>query len=318
MVYMKRLKIFLILSAFFSLFQIVLCNDVPNYRVKVKQIFVPVSVTSLSGEPITGLTKKDFRIYEDGIEQKIINFASEEVPLNVVFLMDISGSTFLEAGDIKQAIIDFSKRLKPQDRVAIISFNNQSKLILDWCNDLYRVERALDRVMPKGSTVWYDTLYVTFTDLLKDVKGKKVVIGITDGVDTGSIVSFDDALNKAIDSNAQVYIISQTSKLKELANFYRKNYGARINETDLMKTMYAADSQLKELAYKTGGRVIYPDKLIKPLNEIFVKLIKELRQEYYISYKPHNILMDGSYRKIKVVVKRPGVLVRYKPGYYAR
>ncbi len=314
--YTKRLVILLIFSIFFTMF--IFCDDVPNYRVKVKQIFVPVSVTSLSGDPVTGLTKKDFRIYENGIEQKIINFASEEVPLNVVFLMDVSGSTYLESGDIKQAIIDFSKELKPQDREAIISFNNQSKLILDWCNDLYRVERALDRVMPKGSTVWYDTLYVTFTDLLKGVKGKKVVIGITDGVDTGSIVSFDDALNKAIDSNAQVYIISQTSKLKDLADYYRRNYGARINETDLMKTMYAADSQLKEITYKTGGRLIYPDKLTKPLNEIFVKLIKELRQEYYISYKPHNIFMDGSYRKIKVVVKRPNVLVRYKPGYYAR
>ncbi len=314
--YMRRSGIVLLISFFLLVF--LYSQDAPNYRVKVKQIFVPVSVTSLSGDPVTGLKKEDFRIYEDGIEQKIINFASEEVPLNVVFLMDISGSTYLESGDIKQAIIDFANKLKPQDRIAIISFNNQSKLILDWCNDLYRVERALDRVMPKGSTVWYDTLYVTFTDLLKNVKGKKVVIGITDGVDTGSIVSFDDALNKAIDSNAQVYIISQTSKLKELADFYRKNYGAKIDETDLMKTMYAADGQLKEIAYKTGGRVIYPDKLTKPLNTIFVKLIKELRQEYYISYKPHNILMDGSYRKIKVVVKRPNVLVRYKPGYYAR
>ncbi len=316
--YIKRLKRLLItINIFVFLFSCVL-GDNPTYRVKVKQIFVPVSVMSRSGEPISGLEKKDFRIFEDGIEQKIINFSSEDVPLNVVFLMDISGSTFLETGAIKQAIIDFAEKLMKRDRIAIISFNNQSKLILDWCNELYRVERALDRVMPKGSTVWYDTLYVTFTDLLKSVNGKKIVIGITDGVDTGSIVSFDEALNSAIDSGAQVYIISETSKLKDLAQYYRKNYGAKIDETNLMKTMYAADSQLRELAYKTGGRVIYPDKLTEPLNQIFVKLVKELRKEYYISYKPHNIFMDGRYRKIKVVVKRPNVLVRYRPGYYAR
>jgi len=286
-------------------------------RTRVDQIFVPVTVSSREGDPITGLDKDDFRLLEDGMEQSIINFASEEVPLNVVFLMDISHSTFLELGAIKKAVRSFVERLDPEDRVAIITFNNEARLILEWSNDMVRLDRALERVVPKGRTVWYDAMYVTIHDLLPNVAGKKIVISVTDGWDTGSLISFDEVLETVTATDTQLYFISKTSAIKDYAEYYRKEYNIRYDETRLMKVMYTADAQLRKLAWETGGRVINAESSAH-LVDIYQNLVRELRQQYYLSYQPHNILRDGRYRKIEVQVERMGARIHHRPGYYAR
>ncbi len=104
-------------------------QEPPTIRTEVQQIFVPVTVSSQAGEPVIDLTRKDFHLFEDGIEQEIINCAREEVPLNVVFLMDISHSTFMELGAIKKAVRTFVGALRSDDRVAIVTFNNEARLI---------------------------------------------------------------------------------------------------------------------------------------------------------------------------------------------
>jgi len=286
-------------------------------RTRVDQIFVPVTVSSQEGKPYTGLEKTDFHIFEDGIKQKIVNFASDEVPLNVVFLMDISHSTFLELGAIKKAVRTFTEKLSPQDRVAIITFNNEARLILDWSNDPVRLNRALERVVPKGRTVWYDALYVTIQDLLPSVQGKKVIISVTDGWDTGSLISFHDVLESCTASDVQIYIISKTSALKDYAEYYRKEYGVKYDETRLMKVMYQSDAELRKLAWETGGRVIDPEGKGN-LVEIYTDLVQELRMQYYLSYTPHNILQQGRYRKIRVQVDKVGARIHYRPGYYEK
>jgi VWFA-related protein len=276
-----------------------------------------VSVSTVEGEPVANLTRKDFHLFEDGQEQEIVNCAQEEVPLNVVFLMDISHSTFMELGAIKKAVRSFVAELQPQDRVAIVTFNNEARLILDWSNDLDRLDRALERVVPKGNTVWYDALYVTLTDLLPKVRGKKVILSVTDGWDTGSLVDFHQVLDKVTTGDAQIYVVSKTAGIRDFADYCRTEYGMRIDETQVMKIMYAADSQLRKLTYETGGRVIVPSGSADLVN-IYQKLVKELRQQYYLSYTPHNILMDGQYRKISVQVDRAGARIYCRPGYYAR
>lgn len=292
-------------------------QDQPVIRTEVQQIFVPVTVASQAGEPVTDLVRKDFHLFEDGVEQEIINCAREEVPLNVVFLMDISHSTFMELGAIKKAVRTFVGALQPEDRVAIVTFNNEARLILDWSNDLARLDRALERVVPKGSTVWYDALYVTYTELLPAVRGKKVIVSVTDGWDTASLVQFDDILRKATVSDTQVYIVSKTAGIRDYAEYYKREYGLKYDETRIMQIMYAADSQLRKLAYETGGRVIDP-RGTGSIEEVYSRLVRELRQQYYLSYTPHNIMRDGQYRKIVVRVDRVGVRVSHRPGYEAR
>ena len=223
----------------------------------------------------------------------------------------------MELGAIKKAVRTFVSELQPQDRVAIVTFNSEARLILDWSNDLTRLDRALDRVVPKGNTVWYDALYVTLTDLLPKVRGKKVILSVTDGWDTASLVDFREVLDKVTAGDAQIYVVSKTAGIKDFADYVRKEYGARIDETTVMKVMYAADSQLRKLAYETGGRVIVP-KSSGELVTIYQGLVKELRQQYYLSYTPYNIMKDNQYRKISVQVDRAGVRTFCRPGYYAR
>lgn len=292
-------------------------DEGPVIRSKVRQIFVPVTVTSQAGEPVTDLKRSEFHLLEDGIEQEIINLAKEEVPLNVVFLMDISHSTFLELGAIKNAIRAFFQGLSAEDRVSMVTFSDEARLILDWCNDSSRLERALDRATPKGSTVWYDALYVTLKDLLADVRGKKVVVSVTDGMDTGSLTGYQEILELATSGDVQVYIVSKTAALKDYYEYLKKEYGGQYDETALMKMMYSCEAEIRKLCHETGGRVIDP-RASSNLSQIYRDLVKELRMQYYLSYSPFNATRDGQYRKITVRVDRMAVRIHHRPGFIAK
>lgn len=285
-------------------------------RSQVRQIFVPVTVYGQEDKPLGDIRRDEFHILEDGMEQELLNVAREEVPLNVVFLMDISHSEFLELGAIKKAIRGFASGLRSEDRISLITFNSESRLILDWSNDLVRLDKALNRVVPKGNTVWYDALYVTLHDQLRHVKGKKVVIAVTDGMDTGSLMSYKDIMDQAKSSDVQFYLVSKASGLKDYAEYLRKEYNMQYDETRLSKIMYECEAQLHNLAYETGGKVLN----IKSgkLDEIYRGILEELRLQYYLSYTPHNIVKDGQYRHIEVRVDRPGLRIHNRPGYYAK
>lgn len=289
----------------------------PVIRSRVDQIFVPVTVSTMQNKPVADLSRKDFHVFEDGIEQEILNLAREEVPLNVVFLMDISHSTFLELGAIKAAVRTFAKDLGPDDRVSIITFNNEARLILDWSNDMDRLDKALERVVPKGATVWYDAIYVTLNDLLPNVRGKKVIVSVTDGWDTGSLVSYKEIVEKATTTDVQIYIVSKTSGIKDYVEYIQREYGGLYDETTLMKVMYQCNAELRNLSFETGGRVIDASGTTN-LAAIYKDLVQELRLQYYLSYTPHNIMRDGEYRHISVRVDRVGVQVHHRPGYVAK
>ena len=286
-------------------------------RSESNQVFVPVTVSTLDGDLVTDLRRGDFHLLENGIEQEIANWAHEEVPLNVVFLMDASGSEVLEMTSIKKAIREFVSELHPEDRVALITFNAEARLILDWSNDKVRLDKALDRVFPKGNTVWYDALYLVVHDMLAQAKGKKVIISVTDGCDTGSLTPFQDVLDQLQQSDAQLYVFSKTGNIKDLYDYYKREYGGQYDETEIMKMMYAAEAQLQKMSAETGGRTLDLSRT-ESLSVLYKKLIRELRQQYYLSYQPYNFEKDGSYREIRVRVDRPGVRVRNRKGYYSR
>ncbi|MBP7866964.1 MAG: VWA domain-containing protein [Acidobacteria bacterium] len=286
-------------------------------RSESNQVFVPVSVSTVEGEPVTDLKRTDFHVLENGIEQELANWAHEEVPLNVVFLMDASHSEFMEMTAIKKAIRAFAAELHAQDRIALVTFNAEARLILNWSNDRERLDKALDRVFPKGNTVWYDALYVVQKDLLPQVQGKKVIVSVTDGWDTGSLVKFQEVLDTCLQSDAQIYIFGKTESIREYAEYFKREYGAKYDETGLMKVMYAAESQIRKLTSETGGRVVDLAKSDK-LETLYRKLIKELRMQYYLSYQPYNMEKDGTYREIKVRVDRPGMVIHHRRGYNAK
>ncbi len=287
--------------------------------VAVNQVFLSVNARSVAGGFVSGLIQEDLQVYENGVKQEILNFYSEGVPVNVVLLIDISGSTREAQGEIQRAALGFASSLSDEDRVAIITFNDAPRLILNWTNDIEKVELALGSIYAKGSTVFNDALYVTFDDLLAKVEGKKAVIALTDGIDTNSMVEPEETMNLVVRSEAMVYVVSKLEEYWAGAIAARMAYQARSQLVPKSLTdsfIISAKRFLERLAQQTGGAVL-DTKAFSSLSDVYRQVAEELKNQYYISYIPSNILKDGKWRDIEVRARQPGVVVSTRPGYYA-
>jgi len=287
--------------------------------VAVDQVFLSVNARSVTGGFVHDLTREQIQVYEDGVQQEIVNFYSQGVPVHVVLLIDISGSTRQAQGEIHQAALEFAKNLDSEDRVAVITFNDAPRLILDWTNDIEKVEVALGSIYAKGSTVFNDALYVTFDDLLASVEGKKAVIALTDGIDTSSMVDPAETMNLAIRSESMVYVVSKLEEYWAGAMAarmaYQRRYGYAPKE---LSDSFILDARrfLQRLARQTGGRVLDTQAFIS-LSEVYRQVAEELKNQYYVSYISSNILKDGRWRQVEVRARPAGVVVSTRPGYYA-
>jgi Ca-activated chloride channel homolog len=287
--------------------------------VDVNQVFLSVNARSQQGGFLRGLQRDDFQVIEDGVKQEIVNFYGEEVPLHVVLLIDISGSTHHIQSEIRRAAMEFTQRLKPQDRVAVVAFSNAPVLIQDWTDNLEGVEVALRNIYAKGLTVLNDALFVVFDDLLQGIDGKRAVILFTDGVDTGSSVSFDSALELATKSEALVYVVSKLDQYWSEAIAIRAHLQSRsqIIPKELSdEYIISVKRSLERLCFLTGGRFL-DARAFASLGDVYTTVAEELRNQYYLSYTPANIVRDGAWRSIEVRVNRPGSVATTRPGYFA-
>ncbi|HEV8132295.1 MAG TPA: VWA domain-containing protein [Acidobacteriota bacterium] len=288
----------------------------PGFRigVEVNQVYLSVNCRSLeTGGFVKGLTADDFRVFEDGVRQDITNFASESVPVHVAILWDISGSVQGELPEFRRAILSFIKQLTPDDRVAIITFSDQPKLILNWTSDPKKIELAVNSVYSKGRTVFYDALYVTFADLLKDVQGKKAAIVLTDGIDTASITSFPQALKLAHKSETMVYFVSKLDQYAANAIEARTLYPWEPTFKDSF--LERVRRELDQMSTETGGAVL--NYIAMSLSDIYQRVAEELRNQYYLGYLPANRAKDGTWRRVEIQVLKPGVQATTRAGYYA-
>lgn len=288
--------------------------------VAVDQVFLSVNARSVHGGFISDLRREDFEVYEDGVLQEIANFYSQEVPIHVALLIDASGSTRHNQTQIRRAALQFAESLKPEDQVSIITFNDAPRLIMNWSNDIERIKNSLESVYAKGPTVMNDALYVTFDDLLDDVEGKKAVILLTDGVDTGSMVSFEEARQLALRSEAMVYIVSMLKEYWTGAIGARQQYAIRGMSVPVELSddhIIQVRRDLQSLAETTGGKVLETEAFTN-LTEVYSQVAEELKNQYYISYVPKNRRKDGTWRAVEVKVRfRPDVVVSTRKGYYA-
>jgi Ca-activated chloride channel family protein len=297
-------------------------NDQPGgYRigVAVDQVFLSVSARSVSGGFAKDLKQENFQIIEDGIPQQIVNFYSEEVPIKVVLLIDASGSTRHSQFQIRQAAMNFAESLDSEDEFCVITFNYEPKLIMNWSKDRERLKRALESIYAKGATVVNDAIYVTFDDLLRGVEGKTAVIMLTDGIDTGSMVSFQEAFDLAVRSESMVYVVSQLKDYWAYAIAARAELQSHLQLIPKeLKDDYILEMEkaLNRLADMTGGKVLDASRF-NSLIDAYTQVAEELKNQYYISYIPINKKRDGSWRDVEVQVNRGGVVVRTRQGYYA-
>ncbi len=283
-------------------------------KAEVNMVTVPVTVRKPGGGFIKDLPQSAFHVAEDGEEQEILLFAPEAVPTRIAIVLDISGSVRTEWGSIKLSTKKFLENLKPEDQFALVTFNTDVRLKMDWGRKFDRVDPVLTSVYCKDNTNLWDAIYITSTEVFKGIKEKKAIIIMSDGLDNNSTYSYNDALQAAIRSEAAVYVVSKTEAVRQLMMFEMAQQ--RIYDGIPGEVFVQADLALRKLAYETGGRVLYPNNFGQ-LGNIYAEVDDELRNQYTIGYVSTNQVKDGSYRRIQVLVDAPGAVVSARPGYYA-
>jgi len=320
---MKRLTV-LALSLVIAGTVAVLAQDDNTIRLDVNLVSILASVRSKSGALISNLTKDDFKIYEDGKEQQIRNFTREtDLPLTLGLLVDTSSSQErLIDTEQRAASQFFSKVLRTKDQAFLIQFGAEAELLQDLTNSARLLQKGLQQLrlsVPVGGlhpgpvptmqnqagTILYDAVYLAANDELKREVGRKAIILITDGVDTGSKITRDKAIEAAQKGDIIIYSI-----------FYqdRQAYGGGFGTVSLGGG--GGEGELRRLSSETGGQVFHVDKN-HSLDDIFRELQDEMRSQYAITYQPPNPKRDGTYHKIDIKLSNKDYKPQARKGYYA-
>jgi VWFA-related protein len=320
-------------------------------------VTISASVIDREGRFIPDLKKRDFRIFEDGVEQDIESFESVATPFHVVLALDTSASTRFRLEDIQAAAVAFVNQLSRDDRVMVVSFDSAVHLECDFTDDRRRLRDAIYNTRTGGSTKLYEAVDLSLSDGLGRIQGRKAVVLFTDGVDTASrrssarstieMVEESDVLVFPIrydteGDNVQGGVIGSprgpipwpmppTTRNPRTPSgrssrwpFPFVNYQfpgqwpqGRLPVPGGGAGDYTRGAQyLQDLADRSGGRLYYADSL-QNLSDAFSKIAEELRYQYALSYYPTNGTRDGSYRQIKIQIKRPNTIVRARDGYRA-
>lgn len=314
-------------------------------RVETSLVTVPVSVLDRQGRFIANLKQDDFHIFENGVEQSIAYFEPAEKPFTVALLLDTSASTHFHLDEIREAAIAFAKQLRPQDRVLIVSFNDEVLLLTEATNDLKLVETVIEENAYTGSsTRLYDAVDLTIRERLNKIKGRKAIVLFTDGVDTSSQqATYHSTLSEVDELDALIYpiqydtsdylnamqgngtvTVTTTSRGLFGIGTSTQTYNVPMNNGNngiaLPGTTKAdydrADRYLHALADKTGGR-LYQANDTRQLAEAFSRIAEELRRQYSLGYYPKTEATEGpdGRRQIRVKVKQSNLAVKARDSY---
>jgi len=277
--------------------------------VNVDLVLMYTSVFDKNGRFISGLKKDSFKVYEDGVEQKVSTFSQEDVPVSMGILLDLSGSMRGKIEQVNKAALAFIKASNPQDQVFLIGFNDQVELLQDFTSDIDEITDALDNTVVTGGTALYDAIYLGVQKSHGGSKPKKAVVVITDGEDRDSFYKLDELIAKVQESDVQVFCVGFLNPVgdKGLFGHWSKSVPEKAHEA------------LQKIAEETGGKAFFPDKLTD-INTVVAEIASELRSQYSIGYFSSNSARDGSFRRVKIEI--PGsnsstTHVRYRRGYYA-
>lgn len=273
----------------------------------VDMVVLHVSVTDDRGEMIDNLSGKNFRVFEDKVEQKVSLFTHEDIPLTMGLVIDNSGSMREKRAQVNAAAMTFVKTSNPQDEAFVVNFNDEYYLDTDgdFTNNQQDMSDALARIDSRGSTALYDAVIGSLNHLKMGHKDRRVLLLVTDGEDTASRSSFTDTIRAAEKSNATIYAIGVFSQDDRKSDKRMVRNSSRV---------------LKELADSTGGEAYFPETL-EEVTPLCQRVAREIRDQYTIGYYPSNTAMDGSFRAVKVEVAAAGhgkINARTRTGYYAQ
>jgi len=260
-----------------------------NYQTAVDRVILNATAMDDDGEPVLDMTGEDFTLLEDGVPQTILDFYVEERPIALALILDTSGSMRDAMAGAQVAASGFVDTLEEEDRALLIDFDEKVFLLHELTGDTEALQTSIQSTYPQGGTAVYDALYSAFR-LLNEVEGRKAIILLTDGDDHDSHFSLERIEETARSSEVVIYSIGLGSGIRK--------------------------KPLQDLAAETGGRAYFPGTVEK-LRDVYARVARELRSQYYLTYSSTNSESDGGYRKIKLNSNRPDVEIHTRRGYYA-
>ena len=316
-------------------------------KVETNLVTMPVSVLDRDGRFVSGLTQRDFQIFENGAQQKIEYFQSVEQPFTVILMIDTSPSTQFRIDEIQNAAINFVDLLRPNDKVMVMSFDENVRVLSPATNNRAQLRNAIRMAEFGDGTSLYEAVDDALNRQLARIQGRKAVVLFTDGVDTTSRrASVQSTLADVEESEALVYPIRYNTQRDVYSGgsgggvSYPRRRGGRMGgwggvigvilggqippigggggpiggAGGSSREYERGRRYLEELAQKSGGRSFEADTT-GDLNTAFSGIAEELRRQYSVGYYPESVGQRGDRRQIKVRVMRPGLVVRAKTSY---
>jgi len=335
-------------------------------RVDTQLVSVPAVVTDASGRPLSGLKPENFRIIEDGQPQTIANFGTSQTPFEIALLLDTSGSTRDDVALIRAAATSFIEALRPGDRVGIVAFNTARtvnepiaavEVLAPLTSDRGQLRSAIENLGASSGTPYYDALERVVDSIFReppqdDVRGRRAVVALTDGVDSASNSDFatakvklsragvacyfvqintedfvEDRLMKDCQDDGQLSLSQRqieryrrlfvpAAKAEDFNNFCRMGPFERMS---ISRELYnLARREMNDLARVSGGRS-FPAATLADARAAFARVAADIGTLYSLGYYPTNKTRDGKFRTIKLEVKgvKEKAQIRARDGYYA-
>ena len=274
-------------------------------HIDVDLALVNVTVTDPYNRLVTGLDPDNFRIFENNVEQEIQYFSSEDVPISIGVIFDLSGSMANKVGKAKEAALQFFKTANPQDEFFLVSFNDRAKVMSAFTSNVEDLQSQILSASAKGRTALLDAIFLGLSEMRTARNGKRALLIMSNGGDNNSRYNEKDIKKLVREADTQLYSVGVFDPFE-----YRSRTPEELNGPSL----------LNEVTELTGGRAFAVEN-INELPDITAKIGAELRNQYILGYRPSNKSHDARWRKIKVKLRAPKGLpplsVFAKTGYYA-
>ena len=287
-------------------------DQIATFKAEASLVSLSATVTDSTGRAIAGLSKDDFEVLEDGVRQEVKVFHNDEkVPVSIGILFDTSGSMVDKIDDVQDAVVHFAETTNREDDIFLIRFSASVEMRLDSTSDRDRIKRAVRSLEPVGSTALYDAIVEGLERLQASRQKKKALLLITDGRDTSSQATLQDAIGAAKQSEAIIYALGIGHG--ERGSFGHL-FGRNLDTVDI--------EVLRQLAQATGGTAVLLEGQHKKggvdqVDAAALAVSAELRNQYTLAYTPTNRAKDGTYRRIVIRTRSPDYTVRTRAGYTA-
>jgi Ca-activated chloride channel family protein len=271
-------------------------------QVDVSLVLIPVTITDPMNRLVTGLDKENFEIFENKDQQELRSFSSEDAPVSIGVIFDMSGSMSSKIERAREAVIEFFKTANPQDEFFMIAFADKPEEVSDFTSSVEDIQGKLVYTVPKGRTALLDGIYLGINKMRQAKYPKKALLIISDGGDNHSRYTEGEIKSTVREADVMIYAIG----------IYDHNMPT--------PEEVAGPGLLSDITEITGGRAFTIDNP-NDLGDVATKIGIELRNQYVLGYRPKNPGHDGKWRKIKVKLVPPKGLpplrVFAKTGYYA-